>query len=72
MTANRLASWLAERTVLKQALGSMWRGRNRKAMGASVPLVEFGSPMPKLIVRSHLRMRSRLRPEPRRTTTNEV
>ena len=47
-TENMLAWWLAERTCLKQACGSIPLGPNRKAIGARVPEVDFVSPRPKV------------------------
>src|SRR5436190_22328195 len=45
-TAALLAWWLEERTVLKQVVGSTPFGVKRYAIGASVPEVDCGSPMP--------------------------
>ena len=57
-TASALASWLALRTVLKQFLGSMFLAEKMKVVGTRKPEVEFGSPMPKSSVLSHLRTSS--------------
>src|SRR5215472_4555123 len=53
-TASALASWLALRTVLKHFLGSMFLAEKMKVVGTRKPEVEFGSPMPKSNVPSHL------------------
>src|SRR5262245_24597269 len=53
-TASALASWLAERTVLKHCLGSMLRAEKMKVVGTRKPEVELGSPMPKSSDLSHL------------------
>ena len=63
-TPKALAWWLAERTVLKHWLGTTPRGLNRKVSGASVPDVDWASPMPKLYCLPHARTLSSVMPEP--------
>src|SRR5262245_49265652 len=59
-TAMALAWWLALRTVFKQDFGSLSCAAQIYDVGTRKPEVEFGSPIPKFSVLSHLRMSSRL------------